>query len=142
MRFFFDFETLTRTELPSCFTNLGQWGNTSAGRNSISGRNFRLGILACFSGRNFRLVFYRPEFQAEIFQARSNPACLMQALGTIMDKKSAIYSMRSIGSLLIIFAWNSGLKFWLGILAWNSRPEFSACFFQARIPGRNFGLET
>ena len=37
-------------------------GNTSAGRNSVSGRNFRLGILACFSGRNFWLVFYRPEF--------------------------------------------------------------------------------
>ena len=33
-----------------------------------------------------------------------------------------------------------GLEFWLEILAWNSRPKFSARFFQARIPGWNFGL--
>ena len=49
--------------------NLSVRANTSAGRNSISGQNFRLGILACFSGRNFRLVSFRPEFQAGIFQA-------------------------------------------------------------------------
>ena len=41
-----------------------------------------------------------------------------------------------------ILARNSGLKFWLEILAWNYRLKFLACFFQARILRRNFGLET
>ena len=43
---------------------------SSAGQNSFLGRNFWPGILAYYSGRNFWLHFFRPEFSSRNFRPK------------------------------------------------------------------------
>ena len=88
---------------------------------------FRPESRAEIPGQNFR-----PKFEARKFHAKiSWEVWIFQVYKSNSKLKShAKVNIRQAGEQNYTFF---GLEFRLEILAWNSRPKFSACYFQAKI---------